>query len=231
MLFKIKPISMIFIQITSLTHAFWIENAVFMRAFGSIAGPSILSVAGWAHVLGIVFSIGMRAICVHHYRFRMQTDQVWQINWWFNFFTFYFPIDCFNINMVGNCMGTANVALFATRRRTRMRFLSLISTTGKLRLLYLTLDTRLPFLTFSTVDYLVTTSHFISFFAAKRKFHCLQTTLFNFIATYGQLFTATLLFLILFLLALEYFVSCFLRIHYFFHIDIGSKIILYAKIA
>jgi hypothetical protein len=82
-------------------------------------------------------------------------------------------------------MGTANIALFATRRRTRMRFLSLISTTGKLRLLYLTLDTRLPFLAFSTVDYLVTTSHFIRFFPAKRKFHCLLTTVFNFIATYG----------------------------------------------
>jgi hypothetical protein len=64
-------------------------------------------------------------------------------------------------------MGTADIALFATGGRARVRFFTLLTTTGKLwLLLFLTVDTGLHFFTFSAIYNLFTTPHFICLFTA-----------------------------------------------------------------
>jgi len=159
---------MVFIQVTSLAHAFWIENAIFMRAISCKGGPSVLSVAGWAHILCIVLSVWMWTICVPHNNFRLKTDQVRQIYWWFNFFALYLPIDCLNIDIVGNRMGSTDIALFTPWGRAWVRFFSLLSTTGKLRLLFFTVDAGLDLLTHRTFNNFFTTTHFFCLLTAKR---------------------------------------------------------------
>jgi hypothetical protein len=89
----------------------------------------------------------------------------------------------------------------------------LLTTAGKLGLLFFTVDTRLDLHALSAFNNFFTTAHFISLFTAEREFLSLLTAVINFIATNGQLFIAAFLLRLLFIFIYEHVVSCFLRIH------------------
>ena len=161
-----------------------------MRTFSSLSGPPVLSIAAWTHILCIVFSISMRAVCVSHYNFWLQTDQIWQIIWVY-FFTFYFPINCFNIYFMRNCLRATNIAFLAAWRWARMWYFSLISATRQLRLFF-TIYARLHFLTLSAVNNFIAATNLYSFLTAEGNFFCFLATFIFFITAYRQLFITTL---------------------------------------
>lgn len=79
---------MVVAEVASLAHAHGVQQPVFVRAVPSILVPAVLSVAGRAHVFGVMLPAGVGTFCDLHHLLRLVEDVLFYVVYGAHYFFF-----------------------------------------------------------------------------------------------------------------------------------------------